>query len=179
MQRIKKGAKYLSCALLISGTGFIVTALLWPNPILQTEDLPASCATIVTRIGRHQAPPTTDSCSIHHWYYQQLKRIPVQDSRLRNAGFALQERALCAYAIRFQAQMQVREQLPSIWKVFKLRMRDFYVYGSFHGPNFDHLLQGEIYIELTDYYLRLIQKAQDNDPAIDKLCPGANKKAPK
>ncbi|NRB43053.1 MAG: hypothetical protein HRU20_32065 [Pseudomonadales bacterium] len=180
MHRVKKGAKWLSITLIAVCVMFFASALFLPNHFLIKDDVPKPCANAVVRLANmaflETEEQSKDICLIRDRYYQQLEKIPQMDRKMRFARVPLNERAFCAFAIHHQSRMMVREQM-SLWPLMVLRLKDFYIYGNFHGPDFDHLLQGEIHIHLNDYYERLITKAQDSDLTIDKMCQKKTKPA--
>jgi hypothetical protein len=84
--------------------------------------------------------PTTNA-DIRKWYLDKVGTIPELDKKWAAEGVPLEERARRAVAIRHDARLEARKMMSSPLEVAMLRARDFFTYGSIHGPNFDQLVK--------------------------------------
>lgn len=87
------------------------------------------------------ASKPTSNADIRKWYLQKVGTIPELDKKWAAEGVPLEERARRAVAIRHEARLEARKMMSSPLEVAMLRARDFFTYGSIHGPSFDQLVK--------------------------------------
>jgi hypothetical protein len=87
------------------------------------------------------ASKPTSNADIRKWYLQKVGTIPELDKQWAAEGVPLEERARRAVAIRHEARLEARKMMSSPLEVAMLRARDFFTYGSIHGPSFDQLVK--------------------------------------
>lgn len=89
--------------------------------------------------GEVKKPKT--NADIRKWYNDKVNTIPELDKKWAAEGVPLEERARRAVAIRHDARLEARKMMSSPLEVAMLRARDFFTYGSIHGPSFDQLVK--------------------------------------
>lgn len=80
-----------------------------------------------------------DNQEIRQWYLQKLAEIPNLNRAWVEQGVPLDERALRAYTIRWEARMEARKMMKDTIARDKLRLRDKAKYGDEDGLNFSWL----------------------------------------
>ncbi|MFP2912836.1 hypothetical protein ACLESD_49090 [Pyxidicoccus sp. 3LFB2] len=125
------------------------------------------------------AKKPTSNADIRKWYLDKVKTIPELDKKWAAEGVPLQERARRAVEIRHDARLEARKMMGSKLEVAMLRARDFFTYGSIHGPSFNQLvkkaegkgLQGD------DVWKELIGSSNRTNQTVNQHILGNNPRA--
>ncbi|NMO23637.1 hypothetical protein HPC49_54255 [Pyxidicoccus fallax] len=113
--------------------------------------------------------PKTNA-DIRKWYLDKVGTIPELQKKWQAEGVPLEEQARRAVKIRHDARMEARKMMSSPLEVAMLRARDFFKYGSIHGPNFDQLVKqakGKG-LEGDDIYKSLIDSSNRTNQTVNQ-----------
>ncbi len=166
-KKLGKAGLLLLGLMVLANTVLFAIAWQHKNDFLRIATAPPGCQQTWANVGNHVGLDSSENCAIRLWYNEQVAVIPGLMTSLSERGVALKGRAHCAYGVRHQARMAARAVMPSQFDVALLRLRDFYTYGDFDGPDFSELVD-----EKSDSatYKAIIASAQRTNKAVNEQC---------